>query len=101
VTNLSPIDIELDRVFGQVFHGSKLADYQDLNKRVLKTADEIEFLIETALTGEQVTFLRKNQHQKFDTYLSLSAHINSRLHTFQLPAREVRTRNVEFQNCQV
>jgi hypothetical protein len=99
ITNLSPVEIEFDRIFGHVYHGSRLTEFQDLQRRRIGTAAEIEFLIEASLTADHVTFLRKNLHQKFDTWLSLSGYIHSRLHTFQLPFREVRTKNVGFVNC--
>lgn len=100
VTNLSPVDIEFDRIFGHVYYGSQLAEFQDLQHRRIRNAAESEFLLEAALSGEHVNFLRRNRNQQgFDTSLSLSAVVKSRLHTYQLPFRQVRAKNVAFINC--
>lgn len=100
VTNLSPIEIEFDRIFGHVYYGSQLAEFQDLQHRRIPTAGESEFLIEISLNVEHVSFLRRNRHQQgFETSLSLSAFVESRLHNYQLPFRQVRAKNVSFINC--
>ena len=100
ITNLSPIEIEFDRIFGHVNYGSQLAEIQDLQHRLIRTASESEFLIETSLTGEHVNFLRRNRNQQnFKASLSISAFVKSRLHNFQLPVRQVRAENVSFINC--
>jgi hypothetical protein len=99
ITNLSPIELEFDRIYGHVFHGSQLAEFQDLDRRKVPTSGEIEFMIECPLTQGHVAFLRRNLKNKPDTWLSLSAYVHSRLHNFEIKARQVRTKNVDFVNC--
>lgn len=101
ITNLSPIEIEFDRIFGHVFYGSQLAEFQDLQRRRIQPASEIEFLIEAHLTSEQVEFVRRNMSNKFETSLSLSAFLHSCLHNFQIPFRQVRTKNIDFINFHI
>lgn len=101
ITNLSPVDVEFDRIFGRVKHISQLGEFQDLEHRQVPTSSELEVFIDAPLSGEHVAFLRKNRNQRhtFNTSLALSGYIRSRLHNYQLPYREVQTGNVEFQNC--
>ena len=99
ITNLSPIDIEIDRIFGEIYCGSKLANFQDLNRREVKTSTESEAYINVSLTSEHSAFLRRNRQNNFQTTISVSAYIYSTLHNYQLPVRELQVRNPEFQNC--
>ena len=99
ITNLSPIELEFDRIYGHVYHGSQLAEFQSLDRRKVPTASEIEFLIECPLTQDHVAFLRRNRNNRFDTSLSLNAYVHSRLHDFQIKGAQVRSKNVEFINC--
>lgn len=100
ITNLSPIEVEFDRIFGHVNYGSQLAAFQDLEHRRVPPSSEMEFMIEASLNGEHVNFLRRNRNQQnFKASLSLSAFVRSRLHNFQLPFHQVRAENVSFINC--
>src|SRR3954466_3231249 len=38
ITNLSPIDIEFDRIFGTISCGSRLTAFQDLNRYRIRSA---------------------------------------------------------------
>lgn len=98
ITNLSPIELVIDRIYGHVFYGSPLVEFTSLDRRVVPTSSEIEFLIECALTQEHVQFLRRN-FKKQDSWLLLSAFVHSRLHNFEIKERQVRAKNVEFFNC--
>lgn len=98
ITNLSPIELEFDRIWGRVFHGSQLAEFRDLDRRKVPKSGEIDFMIECPLTQDHVAFLRRNLKNKHDTWLSLSAYVYSRLHNFEIKARQVRAKNVDFVN---
>lgn len=99
ITNLSPIDVEFDRIFGTIYCGARLAAFQDLNRYRIKSAAEDEVFLEIMLTQDHSTFLRRNRQNNCQTTLSVSGYICSSLHNYQLPYREVQARNVEFQNC--
>lgn len=99
ITNLSPIDVEFDRIFGEISCGSKLAAFHDLNRHLIKSAAEEEVFLDLMLTADHSTFLRRNRQNHFQTTLSVSGYIYSSLHNYQLPYRELQARNVEFQNC--
>jgi len=99
ITNLSPIDVEFDRIFGEISCGSRLTAFYDLNRHLIKRAAEAEVFLNVSLTADHATFLRRNRQNNFQTTLSVSGYIYSSLHNYQLPYRELSARNVEFQNC--
>ena len=98
ITNLSPIELEFDRIYGHVFHGSQLAEYQSLERRKVPMSSEIEFLIDCSLSQDHVAYLRRNRNNRLDTWLSLNAYVHSRLHDFELKGQKVRSKNVDFIN---
>ncbi len=99
ITNLTPLTITLDRIYGELYHGAKLADFANLDKHVIPTASEREIAIQADLTSDHVLYIRRNLGQRFETYLRVSAHVKSRLHNFEISGREVKTKNVELTNC--
>lgn len=99
ITNLTPFKLTVDRVYGDLYHGAKLAEFRNLDRQVVPTASEMEFGIEADLTSEHVRFIRRNLGQRFKTYLSVSAHMHSRLHDFEIVGREVHTKNIDLVNC--
>jgi hypothetical protein len=99
ITNLTPFDLTFDRIYGDLYHGSKLAEFRNLDKVLVPTASEKEIAVEADLTSEHVMYVRRNLGNRFDTYLRVSAHVKSRLHDFEIVGREVKTKNVELVNC--
>lgn len=98
ITNLSPISIEFDRVFGKFTYGAELAEFSNVERRRVPAMSEHEFLLELRLSDNEASYIRKNIAQRSSASLSFSAYINSPLHNYQLPFREVRTQNVQYLN---
>ncbi len=99
ITNLTPLTITLDRIYGELYYGVKLADFTNLDKHVIPTASELEIAVQADLTSDHVFYVRRNLGQRFETYLRVSAHAKSRLHNFEILGREVKTKNIELTNC--
>jgi hypothetical protein len=99
ITNLTPVELTLDRFYGALYHGCKLAGFHSLERRVLPTAQETVFMVEADLSGEHVAFIRRNLANRFETFLNVSAYVICRLHDFAIEGREVKTKNVELVNC--
>ena len=99
VTNLSPVQIEFDRIFGEIFHGSQLAPFYNLHRHVIQASGEKEIFIEISLNSDHAMFLRRNRVGRYQTSINLSAFVVSSLHSYELPRRQLHAGNVEFQNC--
>ena len=98
VSNLSPFNVEIDRLQVQVAYGAVIGEVLHIRRHALRASREAEFLVEGSLNERQVAYIRKNLHQKFETKLHLTAYVTSKIHSFEL-AREVNTNNVRQLNC--
>ena len=98
VANFSPIDVEFDRIFGEISHGSQLAPFYNLHRHLVDATGEKVIFLEIPLNQDHVTFLRRNRNNNFQTTLNFSAVILSSVHNFELPRRELQAGNVQFQN---
>lgn len=97
VTNLTPLEISIDRIYGQLFYGCQVGEFAHLRRYVLPPAQEKEVFIEFSLTDHQSQFIKRNLG-KNETRLSLGAYVTSRIHSIEL-ARENGTNNVRHINC--
>lgn len=98
VSNLSPFNVEIDRLRVQVAYGAVIGEAIHIQKHVIAASREEEFLVEASLNERQVAYIQKNLDQKFETKLYVNAYVNSRVHNFEL-TRIVETRNVRLVNC--
>jgi hypothetical protein len=99
ITNLTPFDLTFDRLYSHLFHGSQLAEFQSLERRLVPTRSEKEFMISANLAPEHVACIRRNLANRFQTYLSIRALVHSRLRNFEIIGREAHTGNVDLINC--
>jgi hypothetical protein len=99
ITNLTPFDLTFDRLYGQLHHGCQLAEFQSLERRVVPTRSEKEFMVSANLAPDHVAFIRRNLARKFQTHLNVSGFVQSRLHDFEINGREAHAANVELVNC--
>lgn len=97
VTNLTPLEISIDRIYGQIFYGCQISEFSHLKRYVLPPAQEKEIFVEFSLTDHQSQFIKRNLG-KNETRLSLGAYITSKVHHVEL-AREIGTNNVRHLNC--
>ena len=99
ITNLTPFDVTFDRLYDHLFHGCQLTEFQSLERWVIPTCSEKEFMISANLAPDHVGFIRRNLGNKFETYLNVSGFVQSRLHDFEINCREAHASNVELINC--
>lgn len=97
VTNLTPFEIELDRIYGQFAYGCIVGELVHLRRHVLPPAQEKEILIELSLNEFQVQHIRRNL-EKMETKLFFGAYVISKIHGIEL-SREIGTNNVRYLNC--
>ena len=97
VTNLTPLEISIDRIYGQLFFGCQLGEFSHLKRHVLPPAQEKEIFVEFSLTDHQSQFIKRNL-RKNETRLSLGAYVTSSVHNIEL-SREIGTNNVRHLNC--
>lgn len=97
ITNLTPFEIEFERLYGQFALGSVIGDFTHSKRYVLPPAQEREILIEFWLNEYQAQYVRRN-HGTYETKLFLGAYVTSNVHKVEL-AREIGTNNVRFLNC--
>lgn len=97
VTNLTPLEIVFDRIYGQIHYGGLVGEFGHLQRYVLPPAQEKEIFVEFSLTDHQSMFIKRNLG-KNETRLSLGAFVTSRIHSVEL-AREMGTNNVRHLNC--
>jgi hypothetical protein len=97
VTNLTPFEIEIDRIYGQLAYGCIIGEIVHLRRHVLPPAQEKEILIEVSLNEHQVLHIRRNVG-KVETKLYFGAYVISKIHRLDL-AREINTNNVRCLNC--
>ncbi len=97
VTNLTPLEISIDRIYGQLFVGCQLAEFSHLKRHVLPPAQEKEIFFEFSLTDHQSQFIKRSLGNS-ETRLSLGAYVTSNVHNVEL-ARQIGTGNVQHLNC--
>lgn len=96
VTNLTPLEISIDRIYGQLFYGGQVGEFGHLRHYILPPAQEKEIFVEFSLTDQQSQFIQRNLG-KNETRLSLGAYVTSRIHNIEL-ARDVGSNNVRHLN---
>ncbi|MEZ0209247.1 MAG: hypothetical protein ACAH17_03680 [Candidatus Paceibacterota bacterium] len=97
VTNLTPFQIEFDRIYGQLAYGCVVGEVNHLKRHVLPPAQEKEVFVEFSLNESQAQFIRQNR-EKQDTRFYLGAYIISNIHNIEF-SKEINTNNVRFLNC--
>lgn len=97
VTNLTPFEIELDRIYGQLAYGCVIGEIVHLRRHFLPPAQEKEVLVEVSLNEHQVQHIRRN-FKKLETKLFFGAYAISKIHSLEL-SREISTNNVRHLNC--
>lgn len=97
VTNLTPLEISIDRIYGQLFFGCQLGEFSHLKRHFLPPAQEQEIFVEFSLTDRQSQFIKRNIG-KSETKLFLGSYITSKVHSIEL-ARHIGTNNVQHLNC--
>jgi len=97
VTNLTPFQIELERIYCQLAYGCVIGEIVHLRRHVLPPAQEMEILIEVSLNEHQVQHIRRN-FGKVETKLFFGAYVISKIHSLEL-SREISTNNVRHLNC--
>jgi hypothetical protein len=97
VSNLSPFNIEVDRMVIQLVYGSVIGEVNDVRRRTLPCSKEAEWLVESTLNDKQLAYIQRNMENKPETRLTVTAFINTSLHKFESSA-SVGTGNVRFLN---
>lgn len=97
VTNLTPFQIEFDRIYGQLAYGSIIGEFAHLKRHVLPPAEEKQVLVEISLNELQANYIRQN-FGNAETKLYLGAYVISKIHSIEL-SREIGTNNVRYLNC--
>lgn len=100
VSNLSPFNVEIDRMVVQVTYGAPIAEIVDVRRRSVPSSTEAEWLIECVLNEKQVAYIQRNSVHNPETRLNLCAFVNTTLHEFE-SAMSVGTGNVRLLNIRV
>jgi len=96
-SNLSPFNIEVDRLVVRLYFGACYGEWSDVRRRKLSASKEGEWLVEAALTERQLAYIQRNLPSKPQTRLAITAFINSSLHDFETTV-SADTGNVRFMN---
>lgn len=100
VTNLSPFPVELERVYGHFWYGTRLSPFLYLKRVKVAPAHDAEIYIEADLSSAQVSYIKRNKvrmEQGMDQKLSVSAYVLCKVNNFEIQ-REVQTNNARLQN---
>ncbi len=98
LTNLTPFEVEFERIYGHLAYGGIIGDFSHLKRYVLPPAQEKEIFVELWLNEAQVQYVQRNQGQ-FETKLFFSAYVTSKIHCIEL-VREIGANNVRLINCE-
>jgi hypothetical protein len=97
ITNLTPFQVEIDRIYGQLVYGCVIGEVIHLKRHSIKSAEEKEVLLQLSLNEYQEKHIRQNL-EKVETKLYLGAYVTSKIHNIEL-SREITTNNVRHLNC--
>ena len=97
VTNLTPFQIEVDRIYGQLAYACVIGEVAHLKRHVIPPTQEKEILVEVSLNDHQQQHIRRN-HGKAETKFYFGAYVITKIHRIEL-TREISTNNVRYLNC--
>lgn len=97
ITNLTPFQIEIDRIYGQLAYGCVIGEVSHLKRHIIPPTEEKEIFIEASLNEHQNQHIRNN-YGKVETTFYLGAYIISNIHSIEI-VREIKTNHVRHINC--
>ncbi len=100
VQNLTPFPIEVDRLFGDVFCGGRIASFVSLERKAIKSLASEQVFIRADMTDAQARYLA-NTYKTNRVHIVLSGFILSRIRGFSLIGRRIESTNVEIINVRV
>lgn len=99
ITNLSPFAIRFDRIYGNFWYGTQLAQFVLLKQQSVDSTQDIRVYIEAELTPSHAEYIRKNQG-KMNAKLEIGALGVCKVNQFEL-FRTVQTGNVQLHNFNI
>lgn len=96
ITNLSPFPLELERLYGHFWYGTRLAAFYFLKRCRIEPSSEQGLLVEADLTSSQSEYIKRNQG-KMEAKLSLDAFVVCNVNNIEL-RRDIPTNNVRLVN---
>lgn len=94
--NLTPFPIEIDRLFGEIFCGCRIASFVYLDRRLIQPLKTEIVHIQADMTDGQARSLRISQEKR--VRLTLNGFIACRVRGFRLYGRNIESGNVEITN---
>lgn len=96
ITNVSPFPIQIDRIYGHFWYGTRLAPFLHLKEQHVGSGEEVRLYLVGDLTRPQADYIQRNLG-KLETKLTLGLHAETTVNPFELE-RELRTNNVRLNN---
>lgn len=96
VTNSTPFEIQIDRLYGWVVYGSYIAQFIQLKRYIFSSSEDKEIYIETSLTSTQVEMIKKQHQPRPDTRLEVNAYVMSAVWDTELIGRTLHPGGVRF-----
>lgn len=96
-SNLSPFNIEVDRLVFRLYFGAEYGQWSDVRRRKVGAGKEEEWLLEATLTEPQLAYIQRNMASKPETRIAITAYIDSSLHRFETTVN-AGAGNVRFLN---
>jgi len=97
VSNLSPFNVEIDRMVLQLSFGADVCEWSDVRRRSLPASKEAHWLVQGTLTEKQVAYIQRTMVHKPETRLAISAFMETRLHKCESNV-SIGASNVRFLN---
>ena len=97
VQNLTPFPLEVDRLFGEVFCGGRIASFVSLERKTIKLLATELIFIRADMTDAQARYLA-NTYKTNRVHIVLSGFIHCRVRGFSLITRTIESTNVEITN---
>lgn len=98
IINLSPFPIEIDRLYGELFYGARIASFTWLDRATVSPSSEQKVRIGCDLTDAQARYLRRT-YGRNKTRLSVNGHFVCRVRGFRVSGRSIESSNVEVINA--
>jgi len=98
VTNFSPFQVEVERLHGELYYGTRICSYIWLERIEVPTASEKRIRIEGTLTDSQALYLRRN-FGKNKTKLLINGYLQCRVRGFHIFGRTIESSNAEIVNA--
>jgi LEA14-like dessication related protein len=98
ITNLSPFPITVHGIEAELYLSGRVARFVSLSNEEIEPSSEGRLFIQTDLTGRQADHVKRNKGID-NPRLNIKMFLSCRLSKFEIDAREITTKNIEFMNC--